>query len=43
MKKSKRDIINGYPEFSEPLLSDTEDVLKIAEEFMVYITGKINI
>ena len=32
-----------YPEFSEPLLSDTENVLKIAEEFMVYIIGKINI
>ena len=32
-----------YPEFSEPLLSDTEDVLKIAEEFMVYVNERIKI
>jgi len=32
-----------YPEFSEPLLSDTKDVLKIAEEFMVYVNGRIKI
>jgi len=32
-----------YPEFSEPLLSDTEDVLKIVEEFMVYVNEKIKL